>query len=128
HRARRRGAERVGGMLQARRQLRHHPRMPARRRAAEGARRVLRSARWIHARGPPRASPAHDPYPPQPDGTSPVKKKIAIAIASILVLASISACTRHEAEAPKASAADKYDTSKMDFKPPKAVVTSERHT
>jgi nitrite reductase (NO-forming) len=55
-----------------------------------------------------------------------VKKKIAIA--SILVLASISACTRHEAEAPKASAADKYDTSKMDFKPPKAVVTSERHT
>jgi nitrite reductase (NO-forming) len=53
-------------------------------------------------------------------------KKLTIAIASILVVASMAACQKQEAISK--ATADKYDVSKMDFKPGKAVVSNDRHT
>ena len=46
-----------------------------------------------------------------------------------LILAfALAACQKPGTEAKASPAADKYDVAKMDFKPPKAVITSERHT
>ena len=53
-------------------------------------------------------------------------KNLPIALASMFVVASLAACQKEE-PASKA-AADRYDVSKMDFKPSKAVVSSDRHT
>ena len=55
-------------------------------------------------------------------------KKFSLAIASMFVLAAVGACTRSATDTPKSAVADKYDTSKMDFKPPKAVISNDRHT
>jgi len=50
-----------------------------------------------------------------------------LAVASMFVLASVAACQKQEATS-KPAVADKYDVSQMDFKPTKAVISSERHT
>lgn len=64
----------------------------------------------------------------------PATRRAAQAIAAALLLA---ACERPAPEPPKAASApaqpapaagDKYDTSRMDFKPPPSVTSSERHT
>jgi nitrite reductase (NO-forming) len=54
-------------------------------------------------------------------------KNLPIAIASMLVVASLAACQKQEATS-KPAATDKYDVSKMDFKPSKAVLSNDRHT
>ena len=69
-----------------------------------------------------------------------VKKQLAIAIASIVALLA-AGCnrlsteefsrtqgTQSQAPAKAQSGDERYDVKKMDFKPPKAVVTNDRHT
>src|SRR5690348_7014097 len=124
-------------MFRADRQVRDQLRVPPGRDHRPGPQGFLRGPRWLHPRGPAAPSAAHDADPASHPSIhrGSAMRRIAIAVATVLAL---SGCNRLSTEEfsrtqgtqakAAAPAGDKYDIAKMDFKPPKAVVTDGVHS